>query len=44
VFSAFGSRIRAETHARSIKKAEDSQDCTKWTVNKMPLGLTVRKA
>jgi isoleucyl-tRNA synthetase len=44
VFSAFGSHIRAETHARSIKKAEDAQDCTKWTVNKMPLGLMIRKA
>ncbi len=44
VFSAFGSHIRAETHARSIKKTEDAQGCTKWTVNKMPLGLMVRKA
>lgn len=41
--SSHMSHIMLETHAKSITKG-DAEDARRWTVNKMPLSLAVRKA
>jgi isoleucyl-tRNA synthetase len=41
--SSHRSHIMIETHANSVTKGE-SDDARQWTVNKMPLALSVRKA
>jgi hypothetical protein len=35
--------IMRETHARALVKKEPIQDAQKWTINKMPLELSVRR-
>ena len=35
--------IMRETHARALVKKESIQDAQKWTINKMPLELSVRR-
>jgi len=41
--SSHRSHIMVETHAKSITKG-DAEDGQHWTVNKMPLSLSIRKA
>jgi len=42
--SSHKARIMHETHARVLEESPPSEDAKKWTVNKMPLQLMVRRS
>ncbi|MGD9962292.1 MAG: isoleucine--tRNA ligase [Thermoplasmata archaeon] len=42
--ASYRPHIANETHARSVEKAPSEEGAKSWTVDKMPLELTVRKA
>jgi len=42
--SSYRPHICNETHARKVERAVSSESATRWTVDKMPLELTVKRA
>ncbi len=42
--ASYRPHICNETHARRVEKAGSSEGATRWTVDKMPLDLTVKRA